>query len=91
MPPIGKTSVLPGFSYNGWNGLFAPKGTPDDRIRRVSEALVKAQRDEKVRALINTFGNQPGAGTPEELAAQVKTDLVRFRGIVESRKLVFSE
>ncbi len=91
LPPIGKTAALPGFSYNGWNGLFAPKGTPDDRIRRVSQALVKAQSDEKVRALINTFGNQPGAGTPEELAAQVKTDLVRFRGIVESRKLVFIE
>ena len=91
LPPIGKTSVLPGFSYNGWNGLFAPKGTPDERIRRVSQALVKAQSDDKVRAVINTLGNQPGAGTPEELAAQVKIDLSRFRGIVEQRKLVFTE
>jgi tripartite-type tricarboxylate transporter receptor subunit TctC len=91
LQPIGKTAALPGFSYNGWNGLFAPKGTPDDRIRRVSQALVKAQGDEKVRALINTFGNQPGAGTPEELAAQVRTDLAKFKGIIEQRKLVFSE
>jgi tripartite-type tricarboxylate transporter receptor subunit TctC len=91
LQPIGKTTALPGFSYNGWNGLFAPKGTPDERIRRVSQALVKAQNDEKVRALINSFGNQPGAGTPEELAAQVKTDLAKFKGIVEQRKLVFTE
>jgi tripartite-type tricarboxylate transporter receptor subunit TctC len=91
LPPIGKTTALPGFSYNGWNGLFAPRGTPDDRIRRVSQALVKAQSDEKVRAVINTLGNQTGTGTPEELAAQVKTDLVRFRGIIDSRKLVFTE
>ena len=91
LPPIGKTAALPGFSYNGWNGLFAPKGTPDDRIRRVSAALVKALADEKVRALINTLGNQPGAGTPEELAAQVKTDMAKFRGIIEQRKLVFTE
>jgi tripartite-type tricarboxylate transporter receptor subunit TctC len=91
VPPIGKTSVLPGFSYNGWNGLFAPKGTPDDRIRRISAALQKALADEKVRAVINTLGNQPGAGTPEELAAQVKSDLANFRRIIEQRKLVFPE
>ena len=91
LQPIGKTAVLPGFSYNGWNGLFAPKGTPDERIRRVSQALVKALSDEKVRAIINTLGNQPGAGTPEELAAQVRTDLVKFKGIIDQRKLVFGE
>ena len=91
LQPIGKTAALPGFSYNGWNGLFAPKGTPDERIRRVSQALVKALNDEKVRAVINALGNQPGTGTPEELAAQVKTDLAKFKGIIEQRKLVFSE
>jgi tripartite-type tricarboxylate transporter receptor subunit TctC len=91
LPPIGKTTVLPGFTYNGWNGLFAPKGTPDDRIRRISAALQKALTSEKVRTVINTLGNQPGAGTPEELAAQVKIDLAKFRGIIEQRKLVFPE
>src|SRR5450631_4057421 len=38
LPPIGK-SALPGFSYNGWNGLLAPKGTPDAIIKRLSDAL----------------------------------------------------
>ncbi len=91
LPPIGKTSALPGFSYNGWNGLFAPKGTPDAAIKRVSAALVKALNDEKVRATINTLGNQPGAGTPEELAAQMRVDITKFRGIIEQRKLSFPE
>lgn len=91
LPPIGKTAVLPGFSYNGWNGLFAPKGTPDAAIKRVSAALQKALGDDKVRAAINTLGNQPGAGTPEELTAQVKTDLTNFKRIIDQRKLVFPE
>lgn len=91
LPPIGKTAVLPGFSYNGWNGLFAPKGTPDAAIKRVSAALQKALADNKVRAVINTLGNQPGAGTPEELVAQVKTDLTKFKGIIDQRKLAFPE
>ena len=91
LPPIGKTTVLPGFSYNGWNGLFAPKDTPDARVRRVSAALVKALADEKVRSIIRTLGNEPGAGTPEELTAQVRSDLTNFRRIIEQRKLSFAE
>jgi tripartite-type tricarboxylate transporter receptor subunit TctC len=89
--PIGKTSALPGFSYNGWNGLLVPKGTPDAAIKRLSAALVKALTDEKVRATIRTLGNEPGTGTPEELAATIRADLVNFRRIIEQRKLSFPE
>ncbi len=89
--PIGKTSALPGFSYNGWNGLLAPKGTPDAAIKRLSVALLKALTDEKVRATIRAVGNEPGAGTPDELAAQIRSDLVNFRRIIEQRKLSFPE
>ena len=91
LPPIGKSTVLPGFTYNGWNGLFAPKQAPDAAIRRVSAALVTALADEKVRATIRALGNEPGAGTPEELAAQVRADIGNFRRIIEQRKLVFPE
>ena len=91
LPPIGKTAALPGFSYNGWNGLFAPKNAPDTAVRRLSTALVKALSDEKVRATIRTLGNEPGAGTPEELAAQVRSDITSFRRIIEQRKLSFAE
>jgi tripartite-type tricarboxylate transporter receptor subunit TctC len=91
LSPIGKTTALPGFSYNGWNGLFVPKGTPDGTIKRLSAALVKALADEKARATIRSLGNEPGIGTPEELAATIRSDLVNFRRIIEQRKLVFPE
>jgi len=91
LPPIGKSTVLPGFVYNGWNGLFAPKNTPDAAIQRVSVALVKALNDGKVRATIKALGLEPGAGTPQELAAQVRTDISKFRGIIEQRQLSFPE
>ncbi|MEK7878208.1 MAG: tripartite tricarboxylate transporter substrate-binding protein [Pseudomonadota bacterium] len=90
LPPIGK-SALPGFSYNGWNGLMAPKGTPDAIVKRLSEALSRALTDEKVRAIIRTLGNDVGAGTPEDLAAQIRWDLSNFKRIIDERKLVFPE
>ncbi len=90
LPPIGK-SALPGFSYNGWNGLMAPKGTPDAIVNRLSEALAKALADEKVRAIIRTLGNDVGAGTPEDLAAQISWDLSNFKRIIDERHLSFPE
>jgi tripartite-type tricarboxylate transporter receptor subunit TctC len=90
LPPIGR-SALPGFSYNGWNGLFAPKATPDAVVQRLSEALARALTTDKVRAAIRALGNVPGPGTPDELAAQVKSDITKFRKIIDDRKLTFPE
>jgi tripartite-type tricarboxylate transporter receptor subunit TctC len=90
LPPIGRTA-LPGFSYNGWNGLFAPKGTPDAVIQRLSAALVKALRSERARTAIRTLGNEPAEGMPGELAAQVQSDITKFKRIIEERKLTFPE
>ena len=90
LPSIGKTA-LPGFSYNGWNGLLAPKGTPDAVVRRLSAALVQALADEKVRAIIRTLGNDAGAGTPEDLAAQIRSDITNFKRIIDERHLTFPE
>lgn len=90
LPPIGK-SVLPGFSYNGWNGLMAPPGTPDAIVQRISKALMESLQDEKVRSLIQSMGNMPGAGTPEELGDQVRSDLIMFRKIVKERNLTFPD
>lgn len=91
LAPIGKSSALPGFSYNGWNGLMAPKGTPDAAVRRLSEALKRALADEKVRSVIRSLGNDMGAGTPEDLAAQIRSDISKFKRIIDERQLTFPE
>jgi len=90
LPPIGKTA-LPGFTYNGWNGLFAPKGTPDAVIRRLNEALNRALAGAKARATIHVLGNEPGPGTPGDLAVQVRDDLAKFKRIIDERRLTFPE
>ncbi len=90
LSPIGK-SALPGFSYNGWNGLMAPKATPDAVVQRLSEALRRALADDKVRGIIRTLGNDVGAGTPDDLAAQIRWDVSNFKRIIDERQLTFPE
>jgi tripartite-type tricarboxylate transporter receptor subunit TctC len=90
LPSIGK-SVVPGFSYNGWNGLMVPVGTPDAIVQKISRALVETLKDPKVRTVIMSMGNEPGAGTPEELADQLRTDQAMFKQIIDQRHLKFTD
>jgi tripartite-type tricarboxylate transporter receptor subunit TctC len=90
LPPLGK-SVLPGFSYNGWNGLMAPLGTPDAVIQKISRALVETMKDPKVRSIILAMGNVPGTGTTEELAEQLRTDQAMFKQIIDESHLKFED
>ena len=85
------SKFLPGFTYNGWNGLMAPAGTPDAVVQQLSRALVEALKDEKVRSTILSMGNMPGAGTPEELADQVRSDLAMFKRVIKERNLTFPD
>jgi tripartite-type tricarboxylate transporter receptor subunit TctC len=92
LPPLGKSlPELAGFSFNGWNGLMVPQGTPDAVVRKISDALQYALKDEKTRGIIMTMGNMPGAGTPEDLADQLRSDHALFRKIIDERKLTFEE
>lgn len=91
LPPVGKSSVLPGFSFVGWNGLMVPAGTPDAVVQRLSKALVEALKDDKVKSVIASLGNVPATGTPEELMAQIKSDQTLFRQIIKERNLSFPD
>jgi tripartite-type tricarboxylate transporter receptor subunit TctC len=47
IPPIAET--LPGFSYSGWNGLIAPKGTPPGILRKLHDTMVTAVTSPEIR------------------------------------------
>lgn len=89
LAPLSRT--LPGFVYNGWNGLMAPKGTPDAVIARLSAAMVRGLEDEKVRGVLRSIGFEPGKGTPDDFAEQIRWDIANFRRIISERQLTFPE
>ena len=63
----------------------------DAIVQRLSAALARALADEKVKSIIRTLGNDTGAGTPDDLAAQVRWDVSNFRRIIDERHLTFPE
>jgi tripartite-type tricarboxylate transporter receptor subunit TctC len=73
VPTVAET--VPGFVMTGWNGYFAPAGTPSDIINRMSKALAKTVHDPEVVATLNKLSLEPVGNTPEEVAETIRKEL----------------
>jgi tripartite-type tricarboxylate transporter receptor subunit TctC len=58
MPDVPSLSeTFPGFEYTGWNGLFAPAGTPADIVARVNRDVEAVLRQPEVAQRLQTLGS----------------------------------
>ena len=77
---------FPKIWWLGWNGLFAPKGTPKDIIGKLNAAAVAALADPAVRSRLADLGGEvfpPEQQTPEALSALVKADAEKWWPIIK--------
>ena len=81
VPTIGET--VPGFEVSPWYGLFAPAGTPRAIIDRLNADLTKVMNSPEIHARMTTLGWDPVTNTPEEFAAQIKSELAIWADVVK--------
>ena len=81
VPTIGET--VPGFEVSPWYGLFAPAGTPRAIIDRLNADLVKVMNSPEIHARMTTLGWDPVTNTPEQFAAQIKSELAIWADVVK--------
>jgi tripartite-type tricarboxylate transporter receptor subunit TctC len=88
--PDVPTAVEQGFqemNFLTWFGLFAPPGTPSDIVRHLNTAVNAALETPKVRERLSSVGEEPGGGTPEELAALVQRDYEFWGKVVRDHNI----
>lgn len=85
VPSIGET--YPAVDFIGWNALFAPVGTPEPIIRKLSQAMNEIGKTPEVSSMLQKFGLFPNAGTPEDLAAIMRKDSERYGELVRALNL----
>jgi tripartite-type tricarboxylate transporter receptor subunit TctC len=85
--PTSKEAGLPEFQAQAWNALFAPKGTPQPVLDKLSDALDKALDDEQTRKRLLELGSvlpdKAGRGQ-QALAALVKSEIDRWTPIIKA-------
>jgi tripartite-type tricarboxylate transporter receptor subunit TctC len=74
---------FPGFRFETWNGLLAPRGTPAAAIARMTAAVREACGEESIRAGLRRLGSDPVCNTTAEFAAQMQAEAPIWREVVQ--------
>ncbi len=86
--PTSAEAGLPEFEAQGWNGLFAPKGTPPEIIAKLNAAARTAVESEPVRKRfhdLSTVAPDAGEHAPEVLQQLVTRDVEKYRRLLREK------
>jgi tripartite-type tricarboxylate transporter receptor subunit TctC len=87
--PTSIEAGLPEFQLQGWNGLFAPKGTPQPMIDKLNAALRQGVASEAYQKRLDELGALPPSD--EEMSAAylkqfVPAEIEKFKGLLAEKK-----
>ncbi|NYT62546.1 tripartite tricarboxylate transporter substrate binding protein [Alcaligenaceae bacterium] len=81
--PTVAESGFPTFDISTWYGLWAPKGTPDDIVAKLSATAKQALQDPKIAKQYATMGAEPVGSTPQEFAQYVESEGKKWAKLVK--------
>ncbi|OFZ98190.1 MAG: hypothetical protein A3H35_18660 [Betaproteobacteria bacterium RIFCSPLOWO2_02_FULL_62_17] len=75
---------LPDYEMSNWFGLVGPANLPRDIVTRLHAAVGRSMADADMRKTLTAVAIEPQFSTPEEFAALIRNDIVRWGRIVKS-------
>ena len=85
--PTLKEAGVDGVDVQQWYGFFAPAKTPKAVIEKLNKALNTVLSDKEIIKRIEDHGADVETSTPEQLGALVKSELAKWKGVVQKAKL----
>ena len=82
VPTIAEAGV-PGYEATSWFGMFAPAGTPKPVLDKLHAALIKVLNQADVKKKIAEQGGDVVAETPDQFAAFIKAESVKWGKVVK--------
>lgn len=82
VPTIAEAGV-PGYEATLWFGMFAPAGTPAPVLAKLNAAIVKVLAQPDVKKKINEQGAEVYSETPEQFAAFIQAESVKWGKVVK--------
>ena len=84
--PDAPTAVelgVQGFAAASWNALAVPARTPRPVVERLQREVVTTVATPAVQQQLRALNVEPRTSTPEQAAALLKTDIERWRAVIE--------
>jgi tripartite-type tricarboxylate transporter receptor subunit TctC len=82
LPTISES--YPGFYADAWSGLFAPKGTPQPVVDKLSAEVQRILKLPDVREKLAALGAEPVGSTQAEFTAHVKREIDKWAKVVKT-------
>ena len=76
------TELLPGYEVTQWYGILVPAGVPKEIVDRLNREMIRAIANPKVAAMFVKLGTQPVSTSPEEFAAFIKSEQVKYAKVI---------
>lgn len=82
LPTIGET--LPGFEATGWQGLYAPAGTPRAVIDKIAGEVQRIFSNPDVVSALANLGAEPAPMTPDAFADFARAERAKWAKVVKA-------
>lgn len=83
LPTVAEAGV-PGYEVVLWHGLVGPKGIPRPVVDRLNSEIGQALKVKETGEHLAADGVSPAGGTPEQFHALIKSDIERWRKVVQA-------
>jgi tripartite-type tricarboxylate transporter receptor subunit TctC len=74
-------------NHDVWYGLFAPAGTSPETLKKLREATAKVLAEPDLAKNLRELGYEVTPSTPEQLGERVKSDLAKWKVVVDRAKI----
>jgi tripartite-type tricarboxylate transporter receptor subunit TctC len=86
--PTVRELGFPNLELQGWNGFFAPKGTPEAIVARLQQEVAAAARQPAIHKRMTDVGAEPSGSTQDEMRTMLREQIAKVKPIVAELKLV---
>jgi len=86
LPTVAEAGV-PGYEYTGWVGVFAPKGTPADAIKKIHADLTEVTMRPEIQELLSTRSFEVEGKTGAEFQKIIDRDTAKWQKVITAAKI----
>jgi tripartite-type tricarboxylate transporter receptor subunit TctC len=86
VPTVAESGV-PGYEAGSWYGFVAPANLPPDILKKLNDEIVRALREPDVLEKLTGAGVIVVAGTPQEFAAFIRSEMEKSARIVKAANI----
>ena len=81
LPTVGET--VPGYEYNNWFGVLAPRATPDPIVAQLHDQIARALQADEVKSPLLAQGMEPRDTSPAQFGEMIRQEVAKYSALAK--------